>query len=250
MIEAWERASETTTSPAPDQGGDHPDVRHVAGVEGEGGLAAEELGQILSSSSWSARFPLMSREPPAAQPSRAARADASITSGWRREVEVVAAGEEQHLAPVHPHARRLGAVEHPHASVGAARADRVERLARRWRRGSTRQPPVSGPLEDLRPQDLAVAARARRNSEDPLARRRPAPARCPPPRSPRLDHAIGLGDRIAARRQVALDEERVRGPEAGRFEPAQMTLAPARHADLGARIHEAHQHSARRQRSG
>ena len=54
------------------------------------------------------------------------------------------------------------------------------------------------------------------------------------------DHAVGLGDGVAPRREVALDEERVRGPERERREPAQVALAPRGNADLGARIHEPH----------
>ncbi|MEZ4282511.1 MAG: hypothetical protein R3F21_23155 [Myxococcota bacterium] len=45
-----------------------------------------------------------------------------------REIEVVAAGEEQHLAPVDAHARRLQAVQHAHAPMGPALADPAEHL--------------------------------------------------------------------------------------------------------------------------
>ena len=55
----------------------------------------------------------MSREPPAAH---------------HPEVEVVAAGEQQHLACADPHARRLGALEDPHLPVGAPGADGPEQL--------------------------------------------------------------------------------------------------------------------------
>ena len=45
------------------------------------------------------------------------------------QVEVVAAREEQHLAPVHEHARPLRAVQHAHAPVRAAGVQRVQRSA-------------------------------------------------------------------------------------------------------------------------
>ena len=44
------------------------------------------------------------------------------------EVEVVAAGEEQHVATVDAHVRRLGAVEYAHAAVRATLANGAEHL--------------------------------------------------------------------------------------------------------------------------
>src|SRR5687767_12302545 len=45
------------------------------------------------------------------------------------------------------------------------------------------------------------------------------------------DHPIGLGERVATRGEIALDEERVRGEERERFHAAQVSLAAARGAD-------------------
>ena len=113
----------------PDQRRDHAEVRRVSAAPGECGLRLEELGELLLER-------LVHGEISADQ-ARAARRAADLARrargrlnhlGMAREVEVVAAREQQHLAAVDAHARRLCALEHAHAAVGAARADLRERL--------------------------------------------------------------------------------------------------------------------------
>ena len=44
------------------------------------------------------------------------------------QIQAVASGEEQHLAAVDAHSRRLSTTEHAHAAVGTALADPAESL--------------------------------------------------------------------------------------------------------------------------
>ena len=108
-------------------------------------------------------------------------------------------------------------------------------------------------LRDLGPQDLAVAAGEPEAADAGLLLgRERARERIAVHLEARVaDHAVGLGDRVAARGEVALDEERVRGPERERAEPAQVALAPApRRGSRRAGSRAASARSARRQRSG
>src|SRR5262249_62068912 len=50
------------------------------------------------------------------------------------------------------------------------------------------------------------------------------------------NHAVGLVERIAARREIPLDEERVRRPERERAQRAQVTLAARGDAELRPRV--------------
>ena len=194
----------------------------------------------------------MRREPPAAQPkSRAARAPRPRRPRGGREIEVVAPGEEQHLAAVDAHARGLAPVEHAHAPMRAAGAERVEALAPRGRRARPARAPRLA-RGAARPRAHARRTSGRRTSPSPPVSRKPLGASAAP-RAQRfvlgvavhlearvLDHAVGVVHRVAPRRQVALDEERVRRPEREGAEGAQVALAPGGDAHLGARVHEAH----------
>jgi len=116
---------------ASDESRDHPDVRHVAGVEGQRGLASEERCELGLEG-------LVAREVARDEP-RATRRAAPVAGrpfgglddlGVTCQVEIVAAREEQHVATIDTHARGLKPVEHAHAAIGPALVDAGENLVR------------------------------------------------------------------------------------------------------------------------
>jgi hypothetical protein len=113
----------------PHQRRDHPEVRHVAGVEGQRGLGAQELGELLLERLVGGEVPVDQARPAGRAPQLPRRASGGLRHlGMARQVQVVSAGEEQYLAPVDAHPRALGPVENPHAPIGAPRSDLPEHL--------------------------------------------------------------------------------------------------------------------------
>ena len=144
---------------------DHAEVGHVAGVEDEGRLPAQEVREL--------GFEGLVDVEVAVDEARAARRAAELARrayaglhdlGVMREVEVVAAREEQHLPTVDGHARSLGALHDAHAAMGSARADGGEPLvggvvqAHEARRTSGRSSSPSPPTSRKPPAASSLAS--------------------------------------------------------------------------------------------
>jgi len=114
-----------------DQRRDDAEVGHVAGVEGQRALRAEEVGQLGLERFVQRQVPGDESRSPGRTPDIPRRScrgldDLRVVG----EIEVVAARKDQNLAAVHPHARGLRPLEGSHAPVGAPGADRSQHLAR------------------------------------------------------------------------------------------------------------------------
>ena len=196
----------------------------------------------------------MSREPPAAQPkSRAARADGLDHLGMVGEVEVVAAGEEQHLAPVDrpcaapwaPSSTRMRRYV-PRARIAPRRLGR-ERLEAGKRSGrgrfALRERVRAHAPPHLGAQDLARRRRRGGSRSAPRGARRAARRTrgCRPPRSPRR-RSCGRCRSPRRRASSGSPRRRASSPARARAAPSarRCPSRPRRDAHLGARVHEAH----------